>query len=114
MAAATNIKGSEFISFYGGAYGARGALYLSQSPPKIEYKRWELDKDVSMVAFVPIPFSQLNEVTDPNYEERFLLSEVEKVDLASIHLQIMQLAEVFLAYNTATSSLLDQPNLLAY
>ena len=33
---------SEFISFYGGAYGARGSLSLSETPPKIEYKKWEI------------------------------------------------------------------------
>lgn len=103
---------NEFISFYGGAYGSRGTLSLSHSPPRIEYKRWELDKDVSMVAFVPVPYSQLVEVTDSSYKERFLLTDDDSVDLASIHLQIMKLAEVFLAYNTATSSLLDQPNLI--
>jgi hypothetical protein len=102
----------EFISFYGGAYGSRGTLSISQSPPAIEYKRWEIDRDVSMVAFVPVPYSQLVEVTDSGYQERFLLTEDEKIDLANIHLQIMQLAEVFLAYNSATSSLLDQPNLI--
>ncbi len=103
---------NEFISFYGGAYGSRGSLSLSHSPPMIEYKKWEMEKDVSMVAFVPVPYSQLVEVTDTTYQERFLLTEEEKIDLANIHLQIMQLAEVFLAYNTATSSLLEQPDLI--
>ena len=103
---------NEFISFYGGAYGSRGTLTLAQSPPIIDYKKWEIDKDVSMVAFVPVPYSQLVEISDPLYEEQFLMTEEEKINLTNIHLQIMQLAEVFLAYNTATSSLTDRPDLI--
>ena len=104
---------SEFISFYGGAYGAKGSPLLSESPPKIEYKRWEIEKDVSMVAFIPIPYSRIAEV-EPKYEneEMFAVSESDKIELSSIHLPIMQLAEIFLAYNTATSSNLDKPDLL--
>ncbi|MYB46959.1 MAG: MarR family transcriptional regulator [Cenarchaeum sp. SB0662_bin_33] len=105
---------SEFISFYGGAYGAKGMLRLSEDPPKIEYKRWEIEKDVSMVAFVPIPYSQISEVEvdDEDHEETFAISESDKIELTSIHLPIMQLAEVFLAYNSATSSNLDKPDLI--
>jgi hypothetical protein len=104
-------ESAEFVSFYGGAYGSKGTLSLSKAPPKIEYKKWEIEKDVSMVAFVPIAYSQIDEVTDSVYQEKFL-SDSQKIDLANIHLRIMQLAEVFLAYNTATSSLLDHPNLI--
>ena len=105
---------SEFISFYGGAYGSKGSLLLSESPPKIEYKRWEIEKDVSMVAFIPVPYSQITEVepeSRPRREE-FAVSEHDKIELSSIHLPVMQLAEVFLAYNAATSSNLDKPDLL--
>jgi hypothetical protein len=66
-----------------------------------------------MVAFIPIPFSQIDEVTDPSYEDKFL-ADSQKIDLANIHLRIMQLAEVFLAYNTSTSSRLDHPNLILF
>ena len=69
---------NEFISFYGGAYGSRGSLSLSHSPPRIEYRKWEMEKDVSMVAFVPVPYSQLIEVSDSSYEERFLLTERDR------------------------------------
>ena len=105
---------SEFISFYGGAYGAKGTLRLSEDPPKIEYKRWEIEKDVSMVAFVPVPYSQISEVEtgDGSPEETFAVSESDKIELTSIHLPMMQLAEVFLAYNSATSSNLDKPDLV--
>ena len=105
---------SEFISFYGGAYGAKGTLRLSETPPKIEYKRWEIEKDVSMVAFIPVPYSQISQVeTEPRFpEENFAVSESDKIEMSSIHLPVMQLAEVFLAYNVATSSNLDKPDLI--
>lgn len=102
---------SEFISFYGGAYGAKGTLILSEDPPRIEYKRWEIEKDVSMVAFIPVPYSQISEVGNDG-TETFAVSEYDKIELTSIHLPIMQLAEVFLAYNSATSSNLDKPDLI--
>lgn len=113
-------KSSEFISFYGGAYGAKGTLSLTRMPPEIEYKRWEIEKDVSMVAFVPIPYSRILEVEphpidddDPSRaRNEFVVSESDKVELTSIHLPIMQLAEIFLAYNSATSSHLDSPDLI--
>ena len=37
-------QSAEFLSFYGGAYGARGTLKLSENPPVIEYKRWEIEQ----------------------------------------------------------------------
>ena len=99
---------TEFISFYGGAYGAKGTISLWESPPKVEYKRWEIEKDVSMVAFIPIPYSRITEV-EPKYtkEEVFAVSENDKIELSSIHLPVMQLAEVFLAYNTRVLDFLD-------
>ncbi|MDA7990510.1 MAG: hypothetical protein MPK30_05370 [Gammaproteobacteria bacterium] len=109
----------EFISFYGGAYGAKGVLSLSKDRASVEYRRWEIDKDVSMVAFVPIPYSRIHEVDHGGSEEEggsprniFAASESDKLVLTSMHLPIMQLAEVFLAYNSATSSNLDSPDII--
>lgn len=103
---------ADFITFYGGAYGAKGQLVLSEDPPRIKYKKWALNKDVSMVAWVPVPFAQLSDIADPRYEEDFVLSDQEKVNLAGIHTLVMQLAEVFLAYNTAASSEMEYPRIL--
>lgn len=103
---------SDFITFFGGAYGAKGQLILTEDPPKIKYKKWSLSKDVSMVAWVPVPFAQLSDITDPKYEEDFVLSDQEKVNLASIHTLLMQLAEIFLAYNIASSSELEYPRIM--
>ena len=102
----------EFISFYGGAYGAKGVLSLSGGGATVEYKRWEIEKDVSMVAFVPIPYSRMLEVNDSHAANAFAVSESDRIELTSMHLPMMQLAEVFLAYNSATSSSLDSPDIV--
>ena len=105
----------EFISFYGGAYGAKGMLSLTGGSATVEYKRWEIEKDVSMVAFVPIPYSRILEVDESNENNPrnvFATSESDKIELTSIHLPMMQLAEIFLAYNSATSSNIDSPDII--
>jgi hypothetical protein len=58
---------------------------------------------------VPVPFARLEEVTE---REQFLVTEEEKINLASAHLQVMQLAGIFLAYNSVRSSRSDAPNVL--
>ena len=98
-------QSAEFLSFYGGAYGARGTLKLSENPPVIEYKRWEIERDVTMVAFVPIPYSQLGQIIDQNAEESFSITDKDAIDITHLDGPMMQLAEIFLAYNSATSSL---------
>ncbi len=103
---------NDFIVFFGGAYGAKGRVSLEGDPPVIKYHRWEMNRDVSMVAWIPVPFAQLAEVTGPEAKETFLVSDADRVNLASIHTMLMQLAEVFLAYNVAVSSVTDAPRLI--
>jgi hypothetical protein len=102
---------SDLITFFGGAYGARGEVDLNGGQHRIRYRRWSLDHDVSMVAWVPVPFARLEEVT-PGLGEQFLVTEEERVNLSAVHVQVMQLAEVFLAYNTVRSSRLEAPEVL--
>lgn len=102
---------SDLITFFGGAYGARGEVAFTEGEHRLSYKRWSLDHDVSMVAWVPVPFARLEEVSS-GQGEQFLVTEEERVNLASVHVQVMQLAEVFLAYNTICSSRLDAPHVL--
>ena len=102
---------SEFITFFGGAYGAKGQIKLIAGNHKIEYRRWSLEHDVSMVAWVPVPFARLEEVT-PGEGEQFLVTDDEKINLASVHTQIMQLAEIYLALNSIRSSRLEAPHIL--
>lgn len=57
-------ESANFISFYGGAYGSKGTISFSDPAGKIKYNRWELNKDVSMVAFVPIPPDVMHGIID--------------------------------------------------
>jgi hypothetical protein len=102
----------DFITFFGGAYGAKGRISLEGDPPKVKYHKWAMTKDVSMVAYIPIPFAQLSDVTDTGMDETFIVSDADRIDLSNIQTSIMQLAEIFLAYNVVTSSTLESPKLL--
>ncbi len=101
---------SDMLTFFGGAYGARGELELEAGDHRVQYKRWSLEQDVSMVAWVPVPFARLEEIQPQG--EQFLATNEEEANIASVHTQIMQLAEIFLAINTITSSALDAPHLV--
>jgi hypothetical protein len=103
---------NDFVVFSACAYGAKGQLELEESAdrPRIRYRRWELERDVSMVAYVPVPFAQLAEAVGE--KEDFLVSDQERVNLASVHTKLMQLAEVYLAYNVVTSSTIERPRLV--
>lgn len=104
-----------FVSFYGGAYGAKGVISLSGPEGKLRYQRWDLTKDVSMVAFVPIPPDAVGGVTEgsePDAETPPVLSDSEIAETSSLHTRVMQLAEVYLAYSLARASAVDAPRLL--
>ncbi|MBR8834351.1 MAG: hypothetical protein DSM106950_10030 [Stigonema ocellatum SAG 48.90 = DSM 106950] len=100
---------TQFLLFYAGAYGARGSLDLKGIPPALRYHKWSLEQDVSVVAQVPIPYAELEDVLE---EERdpFAVSDLEKTNLAGLHTLLMQLSEVYLAYDTVTSSRTDAPD----
>lgn len=80
---------SDFVTFSACAYGAKGQLSLSDAGerPAIRYRRWELSRDVSMVAYVPVPFAQLADAVGGT--EDFLMSDQERVNLAQVHAKLM-------------------------
>ena len=102
----------DFIVFSACAYGAKGQVNLDDEPPTIRYQKWGIDKDISMVTYIPVPFSEFADVADQDRAETFLVSDNERVDLSSIDTRIMELAEVYLAYNVASSSALETPRLI--
>ncbi len=109
-------ESSNFVSFYGGAYGSKGTISLTSPKGEIEYTRWELNKDVSMVAFVPIPPEMMsaaidNETTE-NEEIPEVLTDNEIAEFSSLHTRIMQLAEVYLAYSMACAPTAEAPKLI--
>ena len=91
----------DYMVFFGGSYGIRGSISFEGDPPKVKYEKWSSEQDVSMVAYVPVPFADLNDVS----EDQFILKpEDEKINLLSIHMQIMQLAEIYLIYDLMKAS----------
>lgn len=102
----------DFVVFSACAYGAKGQINLDDDPPTVRYQKWTIEKDVSMVTYIPVPFSEFADVVDQDRRETFLVSDSERVDLSSIDTKMMELAEIYLAYNVATSSALEAPKVI--
>ncbi len=95
---------NDFMVFSSIAYGVHGTLSLQGDPPTIEYKRRTMNEDISFVAYVPVPFAEIEDVANPERLEDFVVTDREKVDLSNIQNTLMQLAEIYLAYEVARSS----------
>lgn len=107
-------QSANFISFYGGAYGSKGTISFSEPGGKLRYQRWELNKDVSMVAFVPIPPDVMHGIVDESEREEVpnVQTDAEVADISSLHTKIMQLAEIYLAYSLASAPPLEVPRVI--
>lgn len=103
---------NDFILFFAGSYGAKGRISIEGDPPKIRYEKWELNRDVTMMAQVPVPMAEMSDMSSDDARETFMVTDSDRINLSSIHVSLMQLAEIFLAYNVASSSLIDAPKLL--
>jgi hypothetical protein len=106
--------GTDFISFYGGAYGSRGIVSLSGTEGKLRYMRWEFSRDISLVAFIPVPpeFAGTLVDEDEGAEGPRILSDQEVAQVSSLHTKVMQLAEVYLAYTLVKGSTVESPRLV--
>src|SRR5258708_37191414 len=71
-----------------------------------------MDEDVSMVAYVPVPFAEIADVANPDRLQDFVVTDQDKIDLSNIHTSLMQLAEVYLAYEMARSTAPDRARLI--
>ena len=86
----------KFVLFFAGACAIEGVLSISDK--KVNVKRWNINFEKSLMAYVPIPLSDLDN-SDP---DTFLYqSDKEKIERTTINLSLMQLAEVYLAYKVA-------------
>jgi hypothetical protein len=103
---------ADFMVFSSIAYGVRGKVSLQGDPPTLRYERRSMEEDVSFVAYVPVPFAEITDVTNSSKFEDFIVTDQDKVDLSDIHNGLMQLAEVYLAYEMARSSSPDRPRLI--
>ena len=81
----------DYMVFFGAAYAVRGSVGLGSGFPSTKYERWSTEQDVSMVAYIPIPFAELGSLA----EDQFVIeSDTANISLNNIHNQLMQLAEV--------------------
>lgn len=103
---------NDFMVFSSVAYGVRGRVSLLGDPPSLRYERRSMEEDVSLVAYVPVPFAEISDVTNPSKLEDFIVTDQDKVDLSNIHTVIMQLAEIYLAYEMARSTSPDRPRFI--
>jgi hypothetical protein len=71
-----------------------------------------MDQDVSLVAYVPIPYAEAGNITDAGYQEEFIVDDKNKINLSSIHTRLMQLAEIYLAYEMARGPVFAAPKLI--
>ena len=88
-----------------------GIIKLSTNDKQVEYHKWSLEEDVSHVAFLEIPYSRLVEIRSNSQEEQFLPTEDDRINVSNIHLPMMQLAEIYLAY-TAAISPINSPDVI--
>jgi len=95
-------KMEDYMIFFGGAYAVKGEINFQDSPPRTRYKKWSSKEDVSMVAYVPIPYADLNDISEDQF---IMIPDKERFDLLSIDTKLMQLAEIFLLY-----TIIDNPN----
>lgn len=102
----------DFLVFFACAYGAKGQISLTDQPPVMHYHKWSIDKDVSMVTYMPVPYAEFADIADQDRRETFLVSDSDRVDLSTVDTLIMELAEIFLAYNMASSSSLEFPRMI--
>ncbi len=103
---------NDFMVFFAAAYGVKGCIHIEPRPSRLRYERWSMDQDVSLVAYVPVPYAEAGDITDVGYQEEFIVDDRSKINLSNIHTRLMQLAEVYLAYQMARSSILESPKLI--
>ncbi|MHA1222314.1 MAG: hypothetical protein ACTSP3_03425 [Candidatus Heimdallarchaeaceae archaeon] len=92
---------ADYMVFFGGSYAVRGTVSLEKNNPAPKYDKWSSELDTSFVAYIPIPFAELSEITESHGEISGIDvgSDEQRIDLSNIHTLLMQLSEVFLAYD---------------
>ncbi len=94
----------EYAVFFAASYGVRGNIALDDR--STEYVKRQLNEELSMVAYVPVPFAELGEVTA---EE---VGDEARFSMAEIHNRLMLLAELYLVYSELNSK--DNPDVILW
>lgn len=106
-------ENSNFITFFAGAYGARGKIIIKHEGEKIKYERWDFARDVTMMAQIPVFPYEVEFVANSQEQDRMhFYSDRDVQEVLSIHISLMRLAEVYLAYHVVSSSTIDMPQIV--
>ncbi|MHA1787008.1 MAG: hypothetical protein ACTSWU_02315 [Candidatus Thorarchaeota archaeon] len=97
------------VIFYGGAYVVRGRLGLKENPPRIQYEESEPEDDSSIVAYLPL---SPEDMIILDSEDRFVVSDTQRINLSGLDTALMLLAEVYLLYRGSLS--IDHPHLIMW
>jgi len=97
----------EYVIFYSLAYGIKGEINIGRDSVEFSYSQLstgeEIRETTSLVAYVPIPFSELSLVGEELGDIAYLISsDSERIDMNSLNLELMKLAEIFLAYHSTS------------
>ncbi|WP_039767040.1 hypothetical protein [Caldicellulosiruptor sp. F32] len=109
----TKWESSNYLIFFAGAYGARGKIILAPYSEKIKYEKWDFSRDVTMMAQIPIMPYEIEFIASE--EEKKLLgisSDKDYQEILNLHVSLMRLAEIYLAYHMASSSTIDMPQII--
>lgn len=85
----------EYAVFFAASYGVRGQFSLNDYTTS--YIKRDLSEELSMVAYVPIPFAELGEISIAELDDQSRFSNAE------IHNRLMMLAELYLIFNEIQS-----------
>ena len=95
----------EYAVFFAASYGVKGTFSLD-GKNSVEYEKRDLNDELSMVAYVPIPFAELDDVSISE------LDDDNRFSMIDIHNRLMILAEIYLLYNEIKSD--NNPNVLLW
>jgi hypothetical protein len=107
--ACLKVDTSDIAIFYGGAYVIKGELALQDNPPAVAYRESEPGDDSSLVAYLPLSPEDLTMI-DP--EDRFVVSDQERISTSGLDTALMLLAENYMCYRAAAGE--DRPHLLLW
>ncbi|WP_457557929.1 hypothetical protein [Candidatus Harpocratesius sp.] len=96
-----------YIVFFSCAYAVRGNIDLNTENHSVKYEKWSIKEDKSVVSYLPVPYADLsNFLSDDEMGE----NDSHKIDFINIHLDLMRLAELYLAYSLIRTDL--RPNII--
>lgn len=95
-----------YMVFFSCAYAVQGEIKINSDHHKVKYEKWSVEQDKSVVSFLPVPYADLTNFM----QEKDIIDDERKIDFINIHLDLMKLAEIYLAYSMTMGD--SRPNLV--